>query len=86
LLQDQGLVASRTELVQFFDFDNDMLAGRILVAADDGVCLDQAVSGAVFLVTDAPTAAGMEEVEVRRSRGAAHGGISLDRNGHEADA
>jgi hypothetical protein len=85
LFQDQGPVASRTQLVQFVGFHDDMLAGGIFVAVNDGVGFHRAVSRAVLLVAEALTAAGMQEMEVRRGRSAAHSGISLDRNGDQTD-
>ena len=86
LFQDQRLVPSRTELVQFLGFDHDMLVGGIFVAAFDRFGRYRAVARTVLLVADPLTAAGMQKVEVGSRSSAAYRRIGFDRNSDQADA
>src|SRR5262249_42555427 len=63
-------------VVQFVGFDYDVLAGFVLVAADDDGAVDGSVHVAVLGVADALAAVGVEQVGRRHVSGA-DGGICL---------
>jgi len=77
--QAQGTVAGRTELIELIGFDHHVLAGSVLIAADDGGGVDGTMAGTVFRVAQALAAIGMEEV------GAGHVASADGRIGLEGD-
>src|SRR5262245_17767135 len=85
LLQHQGLVLGRSEFLKLFGFDDDAAVAAAGVAFDDGVAGDRAMRGTALLVLQALAAAGVQEVEVGDGL-AGDGGVSLDGQGHEAEA
>jgi hypothetical protein len=70
-------------LIEFVGFDHEMLAGAILVAADDGGVVHRSVHGAVLGVAQALAAVGVEEVGRWHVAGA-DGGIGIEWNADQA--
>ncbi len=79
LLQDQPSVLGRSELLQLGLFQDHVLFGRILIAADDGLGFHFAVDRADLVVVDPLPAVGMELIE-RDRLGGARGRIGLHRH------
>jgi hypothetical protein len=83
-LQAQGLVLSRTQLIEFFGCDDDVPAGAVFVAAVDGGAVDGSMDGAVFRIAEALAAVGVQQMARRYVTGA-DGGIGPQRNTDQAE-
>jgi hypothetical protein len=71
-------------LIELLGFDDHVLAGSVLVAADDGGGVNGTMAGTVLGVAEALAALGMEQVGGGHIAGA-DGGIGLERDGDEAE-
>ena len=82
--QAQGAILGGTKLVQLFGLDEQVLAGTILVAADDLGHVDGSMHGAVLGVADALAAGGVELVAGGQVA-AADGRVGLERDADQAE-
>jgi len=82
--QAQGTILRGTKLVQLFGLDEQVLAGTILVAADDVVGVDGSVDGALLGVADALATVGVELVAGGQVA-AADGWVGLEGDADQAE-
>src|SRR5262249_31801072 len=79
-----GLVLDGTQGIEFVGLGEDVPAGPIFVALDDGSVIDGSVHGAVLGVAQTLSAAGVEKMRRGHVAGA-DGGIGLQGNANQAE-